>query len=185
MNFIEVLNESFNLDQPKYKNVIDLNKNKQIVFKKFNGQIMDQSSCCITMVDFNENETIAELPCKHCFNKDAIIKWLTEESATCPICRYKLESHEISVDNEEKQPESNQETNATVPDISNSLINSLNNDTVLAFENIINNLPGNRNTIVALINMIDRHIIERQNTLENYNNEHDAELQQAILNSLI
>ena len=185
MNFIKVLNESFNLDQPKYKNVIYLNKNKQIVFKKFNGQIMDQSSCCITMVDFNENETIAELPCKHCFNKDAIIKWLTEESATCPICRYKLESHEISVDNEEKQPESNQETNATVPDISNSLINSLNDDTVLAFENIINNLPGNRNTIVALINMIDRHIIERQNTLENYNNEHDAELQQAILNSLI
>ena len=33
MNFIEVLNESFNLDQPKYKNVVDLNKTSKLHLK--------------------------------------------------------------------------------------------------------------------------------------------------------
>ena len=37
---------------------------------------------------------VIQLPCAHCFNNDAILHWLTEESCKCPVCRYKLESKE-------------------------------------------------------------------------------------------
>jgi len=37
---------------------------------------------------------ISKLPCNHLFNTDAILKWLKEEKAECPICRFKLESIE-------------------------------------------------------------------------------------------
>ena len=57
---------------------------------------------------------------------------------------------------------------------------------VNSFENILNNLPRNNNVIMELINLVDIHINNELNTIENLNTERDAdaELQQAILNSL-
>lgn len=188
MNFIDILNQSLDQDQAKYKNVVDIKKNNQIEFKKYNSDTFDQSSCCITMVDFTENDIVAVLPCKHCFNKEALIKWVTEESATCPICRFKLESTEVSTNGEEKQPDtSEQQTNNITDFNTNHLINSSNMDEfVNSFENIINNIPRNNNVIMELINLVDRHINDGLNTIENLNTgvNHDPELQQAILNSL-
>ena len=105
MNFIDILTSSLNNDKAKYKKVIDLKTNNQIKFEKYKKNVYDQSSCCITMLDFEEDEIIGVLPCKHCFNKEAIIKWLTEESSKCPICRYELNFKEVAVGGEEKRPE--------------------------------------------------------------------------------
>ena len=44
----------------------------------------------ILFIDFDEEEEIVELECNHCFNEDAIKKWLKEEKAECPVCRYQL-----------------------------------------------------------------------------------------------
>ena len=38
---------------------------------------------------------IIKLPCNHSFIPDAIEKWLKEENAICPICRYTLDSKEV------------------------------------------------------------------------------------------
>ena len=51
-------------------------------------------SCAITCDEFNNEDMVIQLPCNHCFNSDAILYWLTEESCECPVCRYKLESKE-------------------------------------------------------------------------------------------
>tara|TARA_B100000963_G_scaffold269116_1_gene237244 strand:+ start:11530 stop:12114 length:585 start_codon:yes stop_codon:yes gene_type:complete len=193
MNFIDILNQSLEQDQATYKNVVDINKNNQIEFQKYNSETCDQSSCCITMVDFNENDIVAVLPCKHCFNKEALIKWVTEESATCPICRFELESTEVSANGEEKQPENEEENDSPNPNnIRNNLIDALNLDQVSAYQNIVDNLSTNnntvisRNTILELIRMLDLHISNTLDTIENSitDRDADAELQQAILNSL-
>tara|TARA_B100000674_G_C37212896_1_gene633504 strand:- start:71 stop:511 length:441 start_codon:yes stop_codon:yes gene_type:complete len=145
------------------------------------------------MVDFNENDIVAVLPCKHCFNKEALIKWVTEESATCPICRFELESTEVSANGEEKQPENEEENDSPNPNnIRNNLIDALNLDQVSAYQNIVDNLSTNnntvisRNTILELIRMLDLHISNTLDTIENSitDRDADAELQQAILNSL-
>jgi hypothetical protein len=51
--------------------------------------------CCITQDDFLDDDDIIQLPCEHCFFPEPIIKWLTEESSTCPICKKTLESVEV------------------------------------------------------------------------------------------
>ena len=57
---------------------------------------------------------ISKLPCNHLFNTDAILKWLKEEKAECPICRFKLESTE-------KKLERSDSSNNTVQDRSRIL----------------------------------------------------------------
>ena len=154
MNFIDILNQSLEQDQATYKNVVDINKNNQIEFKKYDSETCDQSSCCITMVDFNENDIVAVLPCKHCFDKEALIKWVTEESATCPICRFELESTEVSANGEEKQPDNNEENeeendSPNPNNIINNLIDALNLDQISAYQNIVDNLSTNNNTVIS------------------------------------
>ena len=210
MNFIDILSASLNNDKAKYKKVIDLETNHQIKFEKYKKNVYDQSSCCITMLDFEEDEVIAVLPCKHCFNKEAIVKWLTEESCKCPICRYELKSKEVKVE-EEKHPESVQQVQADnpeeenyesesedvdmfadMPELESPEMNDLSGNYLLnvlsisTINRLINNrTPGQRNRMISLLNVLDNVINQRQqmiNTIEN--NEPDYELQQAILNSL-
>ena len=52
------------------------------------------------------------MPCLHCFSPDAINKWLTEEDANCPVCRYVLESEEKKISNDDNSEEENNEEDA-------------------------------------------------------------------------
>ena len=60
------------------------------------------TACGIWQEDFEEGDDIKILPCKHAFKAEAIMKWLTEEKAECPICRYALESKEIITRNHDQ-----------------------------------------------------------------------------------
>lgn len=53
-------------------------------------------SCVITCDDFAEGQTVTQLPCKHCFQPAAIAKWVTENDASCPVCRASLPHKEVS-----------------------------------------------------------------------------------------
>lgn len=45
-------------------------------------------SCAICMCDYDDDETVLQLPtCKHLFHKDCIGKWLKESSTKCPVCK--------------------------------------------------------------------------------------------------
>jgi hypothetical protein len=55
------------------------------------------TACGIWQEEFEEGEEIKILPCNHAFRADALKKWLTEEKAECPICRFKLASKEVIV----------------------------------------------------------------------------------------
>jgi len=52
-------------------------------------------ACGIWQVDFEEGDDIIILPCNHAFNAEAITKWLKEEKAECPICRFSFKSKEV------------------------------------------------------------------------------------------
>ena len=58
------------------------------------------TACGIWQEEFEEGEEIKILPCNHAFRADALKKWLTEEKAECPICRFKLASKEVIVHQE-------------------------------------------------------------------------------------
>ena len=78
------------LEKPVYKRVITKEGEDRLKKVKFKDSEKSNISCPILFVDFEEEEEIIELECKHCFNEDAIKKWLKEEKAECPVCRYQL-----------------------------------------------------------------------------------------------
>ena len=104
-NFLlnHVINRSFH-EKPIYKNVISEKGLLELEERKFN-QSDKNHSCPIFQVNFTNESDIIKLPCNHVFTPDAIKKWLKEENAICPVCRYKLDSVEIK--NETATPSTN------------------------------------------------------------------------------
>ena len=111
----QALQQSF-VEKEKYKQVIsDLGK-RQIMFITFPNESCEQTSCPITQEEFLKDQEISQLPCGHCFNSDAIMNWLENEKSECPICRLKLDSKEVKIEEEtpienEEEPEREEEEN--------------------------------------------------------------------------
>jgi hypothetical protein len=94
-----ILERSFAQDKNKYKHVLSEKGNDLIQYIKFSPETFpDQTMCIITRIPFESEDTVAKLPCDHIFDKEAILKWLKQEKASCPVCRYKLDSKEEKVD---------------------------------------------------------------------------------------
>ena len=86
-------------DRRPVKQVIDDEACVEIRDEIFHPEMVEKmkinGACGIWQVDFEEGEKIKILPCNHAFGADAIMKWLKEEKAECPICRTALKSKEI------------------------------------------------------------------------------------------
>ena len=87
-------------EKPKYKHVISPQGLEEITYK-IHKEGMGEKTCAITREEFKAGDEIAVLPCTHVFDKEAILKWLKEKSAECPICRLKLHSVEVKEEEEE------------------------------------------------------------------------------------
>lgn len=48
--------------------------------------------CAICLTDFEENDELKELPCKHYFHSDCITQWLSKSSTTCPVDNVSLKT---------------------------------------------------------------------------------------------
>jgi len=110
-----ILESSFSHDKNKYLNVLDDPSNNIIKIINFNSKLNINSSCPIFQRDFEEDEEIGMLPCKHCFNLEAIKKWLNERKAECPVCREQFASKEI-VDNSIIYFQNNSEIEPLLPE---------------------------------------------------------------------
>lgn len=99
-SFNNILNESFNRNNIIYKKVLSEKGKDQLNRCLFKDSTKTNNSCPIFHVDFDNDDEIIELPCQHCFVPEAIEKWLIEEQAACPVCRFKLDSTEVKADND-------------------------------------------------------------------------------------
>ena len=91
-----ILQQSFiDPSQNIYKNVLsDKGESdiKSVVYKK--GEFPNDN-CPVTLIDFEEGQEVSQLPCGHIFEKEAVLKWLKDENASCPVCRKPLASKEV------------------------------------------------------------------------------------------
>ena len=89
-------------DRCPVKKVITEEAQHDIIDKKFAAAMVEElkinDACGIWQEPFEEGEDIKILPCNHAFKADAILKWLHEEKAECPICRFSLQSKEVIED---------------------------------------------------------------------------------------
>ena len=98
LNDINEINE-ITQQEVKYKKILDpeeVNNIKKVTYNEYSRNKESINECCyIELEDFNDNETILRLPCKHYFKKDAIMHWFQKESHRCPLCRYELNFREV------------------------------------------------------------------------------------------
>ena len=157
-----VINESFR-DKPKYKNVLSREGEKEIKRVKYSQSQHINHICPIYHTEFTEDQIVSQLPCNHIFTPDGIERWLKNENAICPICRYKLSSCEKR--EEDNVVEENFNNGYVVNDISYNLeFPSLNNMNV-----------NNRNLWNRFSYIISREIILQEEEI----------LQETILNSIV
>lgn len=104
-NINNFINSTIN-DKNKYKKVITDNEFEKLETILYNENTNTSNKCCpIYYLDFENNDKIIQLPCKHIFFSEAIEKWLKEESNLCPVCRYSFDYKEIITNQNENQNE--------------------------------------------------------------------------------
>ena len=171
-NFRTLLRETLGEDKNPIKYVLSADGEQKIETVEFDPEIYPNINCCpITIKEFKKGDMISKLPCNHLFNTDAILKWLKEEKAECPICRFKLESIEKKLEN------------------SDSSYNTMQDGRVMPSRIIPPRIPGT-NTRLAYGFGPPRMPRRRHNThlrrlmLSRHEQEEQEELQAALLASL-
>ena len=89
-----ILRSSF-YDKAKYKNILSEKGETELQKIAYKSTLDVNNICPILQTEFKENMEIIKLPCEHCFIPEAIEKWVKEEKAVCPVCRYALDSKEV------------------------------------------------------------------------------------------
>jgi hypothetical protein len=79
------LNNSIDSNEDKIK-IIEPSVLETFKVRKY-SDLEDEKTCHITLLDFEEEQSIMELSCKHIFDEDAIRYWLSNKSNLCPVCR--------------------------------------------------------------------------------------------------
>lgn len=174
LSFHQNNNENFILHQSLYEK----NPIKHVISEKVKNELQickykDASnkdnckSCCITQDDFLDDDDIIQLPCEHCFFPEPIMKWLTEESSACPVCKNSLESVELKKETDELF--SNNNYNNTFFD-NDSLFA---NDTLLETEEMFINNPF-FNTMIANAGL-DQYIFLEEDDESEKEKENESE----------
>ena len=179
---------SLEFSDKKYKKVISDNGKKELKklqFKK-NDDNYKNDICPIIQTEFDDNEIITQLPCKHCFNPEAITHWLEKEKAECPICRFELDYDEIKIEDQYQDQDQDQDQEQEQVNV---IPMNYNMDIDRYMEQLTGDGPDN--------NLIDSLITSRTNLFESFtrtysdpltilmNNENqDADFQEALFASL-
>lgn len=167
-----VISESFR-EKSKFKNVLSEEGEKQIKKIKYDPDIHKNHMCPIYHIEFTKDTIVSQLPCNHIFSPEGIDRWLKNENAICPVCRFKLLSCEKKNADEEtaiRETEREASNSNTEGYILNDISYNL-EFPILTNINTINN-----------INLLNRfsYIISQEMILQEEEN-----FQESVLNSIL
>ena len=174
-SIISTINESMN-EKSRFKKVLSEEGEKSLTKVKYDKTKMDYDKCPILQSEFEPDEEITQLPCKHCFNTSAIEHWLKEEKSICPVCRYELDNVEKKCNTDPTPTDENTDNeNTDDEDADDEYTDNMDIDEE---ENNVNN----ESSIFNLINSLER--ASNLNNRNYYNSiTEDPEIQEAILMS--
>ncbi len=92
----EALAASFEM-KPRYKKVLSEEGEGSLEKVAYDPEVHQNDRCPILHIEFEKGDDVTQLPCKHCFESDAIKRWLKDEKAECPVCRLELKSKEVKI----------------------------------------------------------------------------------------
>lgn len=87
---LERMGIQFGEDRPAGLDRNNLSKLTRGAFKKRPTRSGEEEKCTICLVEFEDGETVNQLPCQHIFHVNCIENWLLR-TATCPVCKKVIE----------------------------------------------------------------------------------------------
>jgi hypothetical protein len=79
------------------------------------GQDNEESCCCAICLDeFENNEKVRVLPCKHRFHQDCLVPWLTERHSSCPLCKFDVMQYVLEKEGDKNDPSDKPEGGPTM-----------------------------------------------------------------------
>lgn len=63
----------------------------------------EQHRCPVCLIDYELDEEVLKLPCKHVYHEECITTWLNQAN-TCCVCRHELPKHEEAADSSTSHP---------------------------------------------------------------------------------
>ena len=68
---------------------------RELIEKFPTAQVTDQQvdegeECSICLVAYKAEESVCQLPCKHCFHNNCLKLWI-QNKRTCPVCRHNIQ----------------------------------------------------------------------------------------------
>jgi hypothetical protein len=73
------------ISQEEFNELKTQNLSEKLLQKLIEDEV---NNCNICMEQYEVNNNITTLPCKHIFHKECIKAWLCQEKVNCPICRH-------------------------------------------------------------------------------------------------
>jgi len=102
-NLEEVLRRSFAEHQPKGVPPAAESTLESLPTVKISEELSkDCPSCSICLMDWEDDEEVAKLPCTHLFHRPCVETWLKEHSV-CPVCRYELPTANAEYEKDRKE----------------------------------------------------------------------------------
>jgi len=188
----DIINRTL-LQKKSYKQVLSEKGEKQLKRVLFKNDDFTDKECAISMEEFKEGQMVIQLPCSHIFDPESIKTWLKEESAKCPVCRFKLEfkevkdTDEIHNDNNDDDDDEEMPPLVPIPDISQN--NHIIPDHQVQYNQMFNNMQLLYNPLQAISsrpqrsNLVSqRDLVERILNIENEYIE-NRQIQRAIMES--
>jgi Ring finger domain len=99
-------------------------------------QPVELSDCSICLDDYQAGDRLRCLPCNHAFHAKCIAKWLSERSATCPLCKAEI------CDDQPEEDENDDDDAGILVDNQAGSNNNNNNNNSRSAPNQSNNDPG-------------------------------------------
>ena len=129
-------------EEPEYKLLLKEDMVSNLKNTSYKNSQKNNECCPILMTSFQEDDEVIELDCKHCFDKDAIIYWLTKENAVCPVCRFQFPEEFIQKEVIHKKPLSRTQIedfvrNRYVNELTRNLSRAYENETEIAMQRIL------------------------------------------------
>ena len=167
----QVLHNSL-LEKTPYKKVLSKKGRDELKIVKYNKDLYNQESCCITFEKFKENDEVILLPCNHIFDISGINEWFNE-SSKCPVCRYELDFEEIKDENVNQNIEQN------IQNMQNITYNNNYN-----YNQMFNTMDFLYNPIETINRPIRRQLISQNSFLNQFMDVENTNFQNSLITSV-